>query len=208
MSTPAGLWLAREPLILASGSATRLALLRGVGLEPLVVPAAVDERALEAMARAAGQDLAGVATVLACEKALAVSRQHPAAVVVGADQTLDLDGQSLTKPADVAAVRRQIALLSGRTHALHAGVAIARGGTLVWRGVETATLAMRPLSPAFLDWYAEAAGPHVLGSVGAYQWEGLGAHLFQTVVGDHSTILGLPLPVLLAALREHGYLLA
>jgi septum formation protein len=164
----------------------------------------VDERAVEA--GAAGAPPQEIARRLAAEKAFAVSRRRPGRVVVGADQVLELDGEVLHKPTDRAAAGRQIARLSGRTHALHTAFAVALDGAIRHEGLDSARLTMRPLDAAAVERYLDFAGNAVTQSVGGYQLEGAGIHLFERVEGDHSTILGLPLLPLLAALRGMGLL--
>ena len=137
-------------------------------------------------------------------KASEVSDRRPGDLVIGADQVLELDGERLTKPADMEAARRQLLALSGRTHQLHSAMAAARGGEIVWQHSETASLTMRKLEPAFVGRYLAAVGADALTSVGAYQIEGRGIQLFERIDGDHSTILGLPLLPLLAFLRGEG----
>lgn len=196
------LWLGAEPLLLASTSATRRGLLARTGLVVETEAPGVDERALEEGwgAMAAEQ----LARGLAAEKALAVSRRRPGRIVVGADQTLDCDGERLHQPSDRAQAARQIATLAGRTHALHAAVAIAQDGVVRHAFAESARLTMRPLTPAAIERYLGLAGADALASVGAYKIEGAGIHLFERIDGDDSIILGLPLLPLLAALRGLG----
>ena len=123
---------------------------------------------------------------------------------IGADQTLALDDARWTKPATMADAREQLARLSGRTHRLHSGVAAAREGAVAWRHLATAELTFRPLTAAAIDAYLAVVGEQALASVGAYQIEGPGIRLFETIAGDYSTILGLPLLPLLAYLRDVG----
>jgi septum formation protein len=123
--------------------------------------------------------------------------------VVGADQILALEGELLHRPATAAAAKAQLARMAGKTHRLHSGVAVARDGEAVASLVEGAQLTMRPLTSGAIDAYAAIAGPERLTqSVGAYQIEGIGIHLFDRVEGDHATILGLPLLQLLRVLRD------
>jgi septum formation protein len=204
MMGDSALWLADRPLILASRSAIRRQMLEAAGLPVEVVTADVNERDVETAARAGGAQAPGVAVALAAEKARAVSRMHPARPVAGADQTLDLDGEALHKPADMAAARTQLRRLSGRRHTLHSAAAIVHDGAVVAQAVGSATLTVRPLSDDMIDRYCRAAGDAILGSVGAYQLEGSGIHLFESIEGDHFTILGLPLLVVLARLRDLG----
>lgn len=197
------LWLAPAPLLLASASATRRDLLTGAGLPVETAPARIDERALEAE----GGEIvpADLARRLARAKAEEVAARHPGRVVIGADQVLECEGRIFHKPADLAAAHAHLARLQGRTHQLHSAVAILRDGRAE-DFVETVRLTMRPLDAEAIDAYLRLAGVAVTTSVGAYQLEGLGIHLFERVEGDHSTILGLPLTPLLARLRGMGLL--
>lgn len=193
-------------LILASGSETRRQMLFRAGLTFRVVPADVDERAIERDVREEDPEADGseIAMRLAGAKAEAVSAKFPDALVIGADQVLTYDGTVFAKPADVDAARKQLQELRGKQHQLHAAVALARNGEAIWEGVDVAVLTMRKFSDAFLTTYLEEAGDKVCTSVGAYQLEGLGIQLFESIDGDYFTILGLPLLMLLEVLREEG----
>ncbi len=147
---------------------------------------------------------ARLAPLLAEAKALSVSRAHPDALVIGADQTLDLDGALLTKPASRQAAKAQLKSLSGKPHSLHSAFAIARAGKRLVRQTRSARLTMRRLDDAEIDRYLGEVGHAALASVGAYQLEGLGIRLFDRIDGDYFTILGLPMLPLLAALRRLG----
>ncbi|MGF3024203.1 Maf family protein [Methylobacterium aquaticum] len=198
------LWRGPAPLLLASTSPTRRALLASAGLTVETRAPGVDERAVEA--EAAGLSPARLAERLAAAKAAAVASVAPDRVVIGADQVLDLDGTLFHKPADRAGAAAHLARLQGRLHALHSAVAVAVDGAVADIFVVTARLTMRSLDEAAITAYLDAAGPAVTGSVGAYQLEGVGIHLFDRIEGDHSTILGLPLLPLLARLRGRGLL--
>ncbi len=198
------LWLAAEPLVLASKSASRRALLEAAGVPVEVRPADIDERGIEATAGRIGPGAA--ATLLAREKAAAVSAAMPGRIVLGADQTLALAERRFSKAPDMVAARGQLAALRGRTHELHSGLAALRNGRVLFEHVETARLTMRPFSDAFLDGYLSEVGHAALSSVGGYQLEGAGVQLFEKVEGDHSTILGLPLMPLLAWMRRERLL--
>jgi septum formation protein len=200
------LWLATRPLVLASKSAARRALLEAAGIAIEIKPAAIDERAMETRSGMAG---AGeVAALLAREKAKAVAAESPERIVVGADQTLALDGRRFSKAADRAAAREQLRALRGQTHTLHSAVAVVRAGEVVFEHLDTARLTMRAFSDAFAESYLDAVGDAALASVGGYQLEGAGIQLFERVEGDHFTVLGLPLLPLLAYLRQAGLLAA
>ncbi len=199
--------LALKPVVLASASRTRRDLLASAGLEVEAVASGLDERAMiEALVRDGEEDLppADVAAVLAAAKADAVGAMRPGAIVVGADQTLEFDGELFVKPETVEQARSNLLRLRGRTHLLHSATAIVRDGEQLWSGLETAALTMRDFTPQFLGRYTAAAGADMLESVGSYRVEGLGLQLFEQIEGDHSTILGLPLMPLLAALRALG----
>jgi nucleoside triphosphate pyrophosphatase len=199
-----GLWLGGASLVLASASAVRRQLLEAADIPVEVRPASLDERAVEASAQR--DNPSSVAALLAREKARRIAANVPGRLVVGADQTLALDNHRFDKPADRAAARSQLRALAGRTHELHAAVAVAQDGQVLFEHAAVARLTMRPLSDAFLDRYLDAAGPAVTASVGGYQLEALGVHLFERIEGDHFTILGLPLIPLLAYLRSEGSL--
>ena len=196
------LWRA-EPLVLASRSSVRRALLEAAGIPVEVEPARVDERAVES-SKAASAGAKDVALLLAREKALEVAGRKGKSIVLGADQTLAQGERRFSKPANALAAREQLKALAGKTHELHAAVALVRGGDVMFETVATARLTMRPLSEAFLDAYLTAAGDRVSSSVGAYQLERAGVHLFERIEGDHFTILGLPLLPLLAYFRSAG----
>lgn len=198
------LWRAAEPLILASKSAVRRAVLEAAGI-PLQVDAAdIDERGIEQ--RSGLADPGEIAKLLSREKARAVSAKRPGRLVLGADQTLALGERRFSKAADRDAAREQLKALRGRTHALHSGVAALRDGVVLFEHVETARLTMRAFSDAFLESYLDAAGPAATASVGGYQLEGLGSQLMERVEGDHFTVLGMPLLPLLQWMRSERLL--
>ncbi|MFG1221996.1 Maf family protein [Xanthobacter wiegelii] len=198
------MWRGEQPLVLASKSATRLTLLVHAGVPVETVAADVDERALQ---DAAGDtDPAGIALLLARAKALSGSKAAPGRLVLGADQTLALGPKIYHKPVSVEAARKQLLELAGQTHALHSAVAVAFDGEVLFDTVVSAFLTMRPMTDETLSAYLAAAGPRVLTSVGAYQLESVGVHLFTRVDGDHFTILGLPLLQLLPFFREQRLL--
>jgi len=191
-------------LILASKSAARRTMLEGAGVPFSVQVADVDEDAVKAGHDPA--DAAGLAVELAKVKALAVSRRDPEAWVLGADQTLAFAGGLVSKAPSLSAAGARLAEMRGRAHQLHSGAALAHKGQVVWSGVDTATMRMRGFSDAFLDDYLAAEGDALLGSVGSYRLEGVGAQLFEAVEGDYFTVLGLPLWPVLAELRRVGVL--
>lgn len=191
-------------VILASGSATRAALLAAAGLPVAQEVPGVDEAEVKAALKAEGASAASAAESLAELKAVKVSRRHAGALVIGSDQMLDCEGRWFDKPRTRAEARAQLEALSGRRHHLVTSVVVARDGTRLWHHNAAATLTVRRLEPDFIDRYLDAVGDDALASVGAYQLEGLGVQLFARIDGDHFTILGLPLLPLLDFLRTHG----
>ena len=192
-------------IVLASKSAARRAVLAGAGVPFEAVVAGVDEDAVKASLLAEGATPRDVADALSELKAVKVSRRGPE-FVIGADQTLELDGRLYDKVETLEAARRRLRELRGRTHKLHSAVVVAKDGAPIWREVASATLTMRPFSDAFLEDYLASDGEAALGSVGCYRLESLGAQLFSRIEGDYFAILGLPLLGLLELFRRHGVL--
>jgi septum formation protein len=198
------IWLGNDPLILASQSRARQMLLANAGIPFEAIPADIDERAVQ---KDSGLSAPGeIAKLLAREKALWVSQRNPGRYVVGADQTLALGSWLFSKPAGRAAAAEQLHLLAGKRHELHSAFAVARDGKILFAYVSIAGMSMRPLGEREIEAYLDQAGDAVTTSVGAYQLEGLGVHLFERIEGDHFTILGLPLLPLLAFLRSERLL--
>lgn len=194
------------PVILASASSARRALLDAAGISFSAQPARIDEQAVKQSARADCASAADAALALAELKAARIAQRTPEALVIGADQILVCDQAWFDKPPDLVAARSQLRSLRGKTHVLATAVACHRGGRRVWQHVAQPRLTMRAFSDEFLDAYLAAEGDSVLSSVGAYRLESLGVHLFDRIEGNHSDILGLPLLPLLGFLRQHGVL--
>ena len=199
--------LSQRDVVLASETESRRKLLTAAGIAFRIVEPDVDEAAIhEALFKDNEErDPGDVAELLARAKAQEVSARIPRALVIGAEQGLSLNGKILHKPKHPDAVRDTLFALRGKTHQLHSAVALAEGGQVTWTYIETAHLTMRPFSPQFLGRYLAAAGPQVH-QVGASQLDGLGIQLFDRIEGDYFAILGLPLLLLCARLRENGVL--
>ena len=191
-------------LILASKSGSRRALMSGAGLVFDSRAAEIDERAVEARLSARYAKPTEVAVELAMAKARWVSEREPEAYVIGSDQVLSLGDRLFHKPLTMGEAGDHIRAMSGKTHYLNCGVAIAFRGEVIWSDISVAAMTMRTISPAFLQTYLDMAGEGILQSVGAYQFEGPGIQLFDTIEGDYFTILGLPMLQLLAGLRALG----
>jgi septum formation protein len=199
------LWRSSHPLVLASKSLARRHMLVAAGIPVEVMPADINERSVEQKLGDA-RPAAEVALHLACEKAKAIAARMPERLVIGADQILAMGTKRFSKPADVEAARAQLKALRGKTHSLHSAVALVKDGEVLFELEDTAHLTMRPVSDAFIETYLEAADATVCESVGGYQLERIGIHLFERVEGDHFTILGMPLLPMLDALRRLGFL--
>lgn len=189
-------------LILASASASRQMLMRNAGLTFSSIPAQIDERAIDTKLKQDGAAPEVIALELAKAKAIAVSLLHPEAFVIGSDQTMSLGDRIYHKAKDMAQAHANVLSLSGKTHRLNCGVALAKNGAVIWDTVSIAKMTVRELSVDYVSRYLERSGSQVLSSVGAYQLEGEGIQLFSSIEGDYFTILGLPLLPLLAQLRE------
>lgn len=198
------LWRGKYPLILASQSRARQTLLANAGITFEAVPAEIDERAVQQASHLTAPG--DIAKHLAREKSLAVSARMSGRFVVGADQILALGSRLFSKPTGRAQAAEQLRALAGSSHELHSAVAVACDGKILFDDVTSARMTMRNLGEAEIDAYLAEAGEAVRSSVGAYQLEGLGVHLFERIEGDHFTILGLPLLPLLAFLRSEGLL--
>jgi septum formation protein len=193
-----------RPLVLASGSASRKALLTAAGVSFAADPADLDEDALMRSLGQAGAEV--MAQSLAEQKALTVSRRHPGETVLGGDSVIGFDGEYLSKCASLEQARTLLRRLSGHTHLLVSAAALARDGSLLWAHASRCRMTMRVLSAEFLEDYLAQEGAGILSSVGCYHFEGRGAQLFDRVEGDYFSVLGLPLLPVLAQLRKEGVL--
>lgn len=199
------LWAGDAPLILASQSKSRQTLLKGAGIPFVAIPADIDERGIQSGSGL--KDPGAIAALLARSKALHVAAREKGRAVLGADQTLSLKGRMFSKPAGRAQAAEQVRALAGATHELHSAIAVVKNEKVLFEHVAVARMSMRRLSDVAIEKYLDAAGEAVTTSVGAYQLEGVGVHLFERIEGDHFTILGLPLLPLLGALRGIGLLI-
>lgn len=194
-------------LILASGSASRRALLLAAGLSFTVTPADVDEAKVKQRARTTGADAASTALCLAKMKAQAVAKDNPESIVIGADQLLVCEGRWYDKPADITAAGEHLRALRGRRHDLITAAACYQRDQCLWHHVVAPRLTVRHFSDHFLAAYLAREKDAVTGSVGAYRLEELGIHLFDAIEGEHAAILGLPMLALLSFLRQRGVLI-
>jgi septum formation protein len=198
-------WQADAPrLVLASASPARAALLCAAGLRFDVRPANIDEGSIRRLASAAQMAASTTALQLAGSKAEHIAALDPNALVIGCDQLLILRTHWFEKPVNIDAARMQLRALRNETHMLVTAVVCQRREKRLWQHVAEPRMTMRPFSDAFLEEYLLVEREHVTASVGAYRLEGPGVHLFESIEGEYSAILGLPLLPLLGFLRSYG----
>jgi septum formation protein len=189
-------------IVLASQSAARRAMLTAAGVVHDALPAHIDEDGVTAGLQAEGASPERIADALAELKAVKISRRLPGLLVLGADSVVvTAAGTLIAKPETRPRAEAQLRQLAGTTHRLVSAAVIAENGTPVWRAGGSARLTMRPLSDDFIAGYLDAEGDAVLGCVGCYRIEGLGAQLFSRIDGDQFVIRGLPLLAVLDYLR-------
>ena len=193
-------------IVLASSSKTRQTLLHQTGLKFTAYPADIDEGNLKKAYAKAGKSIAETALALAIAKAVKISQLFPEATIIGADQICVCAGQPFDKAESMAEARQQLQFFRGKTHELVTAAVLVRRGQVIWQKIVTPLLTMRHCSDEFLEEYINTLNQALLGSVGCYQVEGLGAQLFSEIQGDIFTIMGLPLLELFSALRQHGLL--
>lgn len=193
-------------LVLASQSQSRRAMLEAAGISFEAIPAALDERALEAGLE--GQMPGAIALALAEAKALAVAAQVPTRLVLGSDSLVEVEGRRFDKPASRDDAAAHLRFFSGKVMQLHSAAALVRGGEVLWCHAALARLKVRELSDRFITSYLGHEWPAVAGCVGVFRIEARGVQLFESIEGDHFTVLGMPLLAVLGALREHGDLAA
>lgn len=192
------------PLVLATASETRIAMLTAAGLAFDSQPARVDEETIRRALEAESARPRDIADALAETKALKISGKRPDALVIGSDQVLELDGQIFAKPESQEQAREQLMALRGKTHRLLSAVVVCRAGEPLWRHIGEARLTMRDFSEPWLDQYIPRNWDKIRHSVGGYRLEEEGIRLFSSIQGDHFTILGLPLLPLLNWLSLRG----
>lgn len=188
------------PLILASGSAARKAMLTQAGVIFKAIPSSIDESTYSA------SKACDLALMLAQEKAGDVSRKNPQALVIGSDQTLEFNGEIFSKAKTIEEAVRRLGEMRGQTHTLHSAVSVVLNDEILWSCQDKAHLTMHQLDADFIGAYMRKEQDALLNCVGGYKIEGAGAWLFSKIEGDLFTIMGMPLLRLLGYLREaHGF---
>lgn len=191
-------------LILASKSASRRAMLEAAGVPFEVRAADIDERALEAAMD--GAEPEEIAQALAAAKAAAVSAGDPHRLVLGSDSLVEVGGRRFDKPASREQAAEHLRFFSGKAMRLHSAAALAVDGRITWIDHSLVTLHVRNLSDSFIDSYLDAEWPEIAACVGVFRIEARGVQLFERIIGDQFTVLGMPLLAVLEALRERGVL--
>lgn len=197
-----------KDLVLASETGSLRRLLEASGLAFRLMPLNLDEVAThQALLKNMGEtDPADVAEMLTRAKIDEASARFPGALIIGAHQVISLNGKLLEKPNTIDAARDRLFELRDRTHELHSAVALAKEGQITWTHVETAQLTMRSFSAQFVGRYLAAAGPQICEAPGAYELDGIGLQLFDRIQGDYLALLGVPILLLFARLRESGFM--
>lgn len=179
-------------------------MLEAAGVAFEAMPAHLDERAIEAVL--VGTAPAEVAVALACAKAQAISRMRPGKLVLGSDSLVEVAGQRFDKPSNRDDAAKHLRFFSGKVMHLHSAAALVRDGVVLWQHGAEATLHVIEMSDEFIEGYLAEEWPAVSGCVGVFRIEGRGVQLFESIEGDHFTILGMPLLPLLSVLRDMGEL--
>jgi septum formation protein len=188
-------------LILASASPRRRELLTRAGLESEVIPAHIDET------RRLGEDPAAYVQRLALEKAQAIHALHTDAFVLGADTTVEIDGNALEKPANRADAERMLRALADRVHHVHTGIALLSplqaSAPAQRTHLETTSVTFRAIDKAELAHYLDSGEPY--DKAGAYGIQGYAARWIPRIEGDFFNVVGLPLTATVRLLHELGY---
>jgi MAF protein len=183
-------------LLLASTSPARRALLDDLGIPYTAEAPGVEEDLPEETA------VDAAVRMLALRKARAVAARHPGALVLGADQLAEVDGQVLGKPGSRETARAQLASLLGRSHRLLTAVALVGGGDEQLE-LDVVTLRFHPVSPEELERYLDTG--EWRGCAGGYRIEGRGQALVDTLEGDRTSVQGLPMLPVVRMLRARGF---
>ena len=195
-----------RPLLLASSSETRLALLRAAGIEVTAHPARIDEETIRRALEAEGAHPRDIADALAEMKARKLAERNPTALVLGCDQVLEFDHRAWGKPENLDAARAQLLSMRGTTHRLLSALVLYDAGEPIWRHIGRVDLKMRDFSDAWLEGYLARNWESLRHSAGGYKLEEEGVRLFSSIEGDYFTVLGLPLLPLLAYLELRGFI--
>ncbi|MBZ5706083.1 MAG: Maf family protein [Acidobacteriia bacterium] len=194
-------------LVLASASPRRQELLRNAGIPFVVQPTDIPEIPRE------GESAKACAERLAREKALAVFRDWPKDLILGADTIVVVDGEMLGKPRDAEDAARMLRLLSGRTHQVTTGVCLVGPSGLRTENrqlttgfedtrSETTLVTMHPLTDDDILFYVSTGEP--MDKAGAYAIQGIASRWISRIEGDYFNVVGLPVALVCRMLRERG----
>lgn len=183
--------------ILASSSPRRRELLTMIGLDFEVIPSHVPE------VHQPGEVPEEYVARLSRDKANAIAREHPDRWVIAADTTVFYGEELLEKPVDKADAERMLAIIAGRTHVVYTGVTLVNASR-DWRDtrVTESEVRMLPMSESDIAWYVQTGEP--LDKAGAYAVQGVGSMFIESVHGNYTNVVGLPLATLFQMLRKAG----
>ncbi len=187
----------QKKLILASQSPRRRYLLEQAGLTFTILPSAIDEAAVPLCAPEA------YARRLAQAKTADIAREHPDCWVIGADTIVVIGEDIFGKPDSMAAARRMLQQLSGRTHQVITGFAVyCDSASHRYAATTTTAVTFKTLSVEEIEWYVQTKEP--FDKAGAYAIQGIGTFLVRSIHGSYTNVVGLPVCEVIEHLIEHG----
>ena len=180
-------------LILASNSKVRKDILEENGFSCEVIPSKIDEDPVKESLTKVGASPELISKNLAELKANKISKKNSDKIVLGADSVIDLNNKIISKPRNRIEAMNILEKLNGQKHQLISSVCISKNGSMIWNYTDKASLTMKKLSNTDLKNYLKKISDETLYSYNVYQIEGEGRNLFKKIVGDKSTIMGLPI---------------
>ena len=180
-------------IILASKSKVRKEILDKNNIKSFVMPSNVDEDIvkLSLLKEKASPEI--ISKNLAELKANKVSSKQTNEIVLGADSVIDLNGELISKPENREEAMTILKKLNGKSHDLISSVCISKNGSMIWNYTDKATLKMKNFSGDELKEYLSKISDQALYAYNVYQIEGEGKNLFESIIGDEDTIMGLPI---------------
>ena len=180
-------------IILASKSKVRKEILDKNNIKSFVVPSNVDEDIVKISLLNEKVSPEIISKNLAELKANKVSSKQSNEIVLGADSVIDLNGELISKPENREEAMKILKKLNGKSHHLISSVCISKNGSMIWNYTDKATLKMKNFSEDELKEYLSKISDQALYAYNVYQIEGEGKNLFENIIGDEDTIMGLPI---------------